>query len=76
MSVGESFSDIEEALLGGPPVFTRDQAITELGVDADFAHELWRAFGFARFVILKLWSTRESVSLNISRCGRPRKVFP
>ncbi|GAA1880404.1 adenylate/guanylate cyclase domain-containing protein [Williamsia serinedens] len=47
MSVGESFSDIEEALLGGPPVFTRDQAIGELGVDADFAHELWRAFGFA-----------------------------
>jgi adenylate cyclase len=45
--VGESFSDLEEALLGGPPVFTRDQAITELGVDADFAHELWRAFGFA-----------------------------
>ncbi len=43
----ESFSDIEDALLGGPPVFSRDQAVAELGVDADFAHELWRAFGFA-----------------------------
>ncbi|MEH3157287.1 MAG: adenylate/guanylate cyclase domain-containing protein [Gordonia paraffinivorans] len=47
MSEGDSFSDIEDALLGGPPVFSRDQAVAELGVDAESAHDLWRAFGFA-----------------------------
>ncbi|MBT0567517.1 adenylate/guanylate cyclase domain-containing protein [Williamsia sp. CHRR-6] len=33
--------------LGGPPAFTREQAISELDIDPDYADEIWRAFGFA-----------------------------
>ncbi|WP_328855964.1 adenylate/guanylate cyclase domain-containing protein [Williamsia herbipolensis] len=38
---------VEEMLLGGPRVFTRDQAVSELDIDPQFADEIWRAFGFA-----------------------------
>lgn len=38
---------VEEVLLGGPRVFTRDQAVDELDIDGAFADEIWRAFGFA-----------------------------
>ncbi|MGJ0118386.1 adenylate/guanylate cyclase domain-containing protein [Williamsia sp. MIQD14] len=38
---------VEEMLLGGPRVFTRDQAVSELDIDPEFADEIWRAFGFA-----------------------------
>ncbi|MGU3291509.1 adenylate/guanylate cyclase domain-containing protein [Williamsia sp. M5A3_1d] len=38
---------VEEMLLGGPRVFTRDQAVDELDIDSEFADEIWRAFGFA-----------------------------
>ncbi len=46
-SADDDFSALERVLLGGDPAFTRDETVTELGMDEEFADSLWRAFGFA-----------------------------
>ncbi|GAA1459674.1 adenylate/guanylate cyclase domain-containing protein [Williamsia maris] len=43
----DQLSKVEEVLLGGPRMFTRDQAVSELDIDRELADEIWRAFGFA-----------------------------
>ncbi|MEV2274220.1 adenylate/guanylate cyclase domain-containing protein [Nocardiopsis sp. NPDC049922] len=37
---------IESALLGGEPVYTREQAVELSGADAELAGRVWRALGF------------------------------
>lgn len=39
--------EIETVLLGGPPRYTRAQAVAQSGATPEFARRVWRALGFA-----------------------------
>lgn len=39
--------DLDELLLGGPRLHTRDEAAASAGVSVEYARRLWRAMGFA-----------------------------
>jgi len=40
-------ADLDELLLGGPRLYTRDEAAASAGVSVEYARRLWRAMGFA-----------------------------
>ena len=40
-------ADLDDVLLGGPRLYTRDEAAASAGVSVEYARRLWRAMGFA-----------------------------
>ncbi|MGU3290876.1 adenylate/guanylate cyclase domain-containing protein [Williamsia sp. M5A3_1d] len=44
----DRFTQLEDALLGGPRMFTRAEVARELDLDIEEADKVWRAFGLAR----------------------------